>query len=222
MASAIFLYAVYWGLVVRRGMAVRLYRNQALGMSLVSLGLFTILIVNVISQFSGAPVLASSSSFLFRADLSGLLIFFWVDSSMRAGQDTDPLSRDPLRWSKLRYVLWGLIIAGMGVFVGFLALTGDYRFFDSPPPGLASGIIAGSAGVPFVLPLIVGIVALPVAAVRSKDRSFRRQLQWFALALLPITLGSATGLFGEGFLVTAYCFYRSTRALVPLSRIPMD
>ena len=45
---AIFLYAVYWGLVVRRGMAVRLYRHQALGMSLVSLGLLSIFISIVV------------------------------------------------------------------------------------------------------------------------------------------------------------------------------
>jgi hypothetical protein len=215
-------------------MAVRVYRDQALGVSLVSLGLFLLLstILLGLTFFAFSPLFASSASFYVRIYLWLLLAMYWIDSSMRASIDLDPLSRNSLHWNKLRYLLWALNFAGIGVFAGFLILTGDYRFFDNPSPGLASTIIAELSLMPFFVTSISGTMALPIGAFRSRDRNFKRQLQWFALALfffvgldyiasLVANNSPAQGtIYSASFLLMGYCLYRSAHALVPLSRIP--
>jgi hypothetical protein len=232
LVSAIFLYATYWGLVIRRGLAVGIYRSQALGMSLLSLGLLSLLVTNITgSVYLNSPVLASNASFLFRSYALSLLILFWVDSSMRASRDLDPLSRDSLHWGTARYVAWALSLVGIAGTVGFLIVTGNYGFYDNPPPGLGSDAIQLMSLLPYFVTPIAGFVALPIGALRSKDKSFKRQLQWFALALLFLfVFSSIAGLvpnnsllqndfYGLTFLFVAYCLYRSVRALVPLNSI---
>jgi hypothetical protein len=231
VTSAIFLYAIYWGLVVRRGMAVRLYRNQALGVSLVSLGLLSII---VFLGVSGTTKLSGAIYFVL-LDPWILLTFFWIDSSMRASQDLDPLSRDSLHWRKVRYPLWALNFVGVGVLVGFLIVTGNYGFLDNPSTGVVSGFIMWLSVAPYIVTASSGAVALPVGALRSRDRNFRRQLQWFALSLLAILgfslLGSFFFLIGSpiqigfyfvSYQTTAFCLYRSARSLVPLNKIQSD
>ncbi len=210
-------------------MAVSLYRNQALGVSLVTLGVFSISITNILILFifSNVPFLTSSAGFSIRFYPWILLTFFWIDSSMRASQDMDPLSRDSLHWRKVRYALWALNFAGVGVFMGFLIVTGNYGFFDNPSPNLVYGLSV----MPYIVTPLSGVVALSVGALRSRDRNFRRQLQWFALSLLllfglsvlanlvPNNSPIQNDIYGVSFLTVGYCLYRSARSLVPLNKI---
>jgi len=232
VASAILLYAVYWGLVVRKGMALRLYRNQALSVSLVSVGMISLLFYIGLASTLGV---LTPQGFFAGVDPWILLTFFWIDSSMRASQDMDPLSRDSLHWSKVRYPLWALNFVGVGVLMGFLIVTGNYEYINNPQAGVvAPSIIQDLALAPFIVTPLSGVAALPISALRSKDRNFRRQLQWFALSLLALLGFDALGthfplnspiqldFYTVSLLTTAYCLYRSARSLVPLNKIQSD
>ena len=41
-----------------------------------------------------------------------ILIFLWIDSTVSIARRSDPLFRDTLRWSKLRYLFWLVTIGG--------------------------------------------------------------------------------------------------------------
>lgn len=230
---ALFAYAVYWGLLIRRGLAVNIYRNQALGISLVSFAYIIQLIGNYLSltTFADNPFISSSAAFGLRYTLVLLLTFYWIDASIRASQDSDPLSRDTLLWSRVRYVLWTINIAGPAIFIGFLLLTGDYHIMDNQSAGLLTAIISTLAIVPLFVTFVSGIISLPFAAARSKDRNLRRQIEWFALSnlFLLLVLNILPGLLPNnsvaqgvsqflGFLLGGYCLYRSAFALVPLNQ----
>jgi hypothetical protein len=236
LICVIFLYGVYWGLDVRQGLAVRLYRDQALGVSLVSLGIFSVFVVNIFSTmvFPDVPALASSTSFQTRFYLWILLTMFWIDTSMRASRDMDPLSRDSLHWSKVRYNVWGLNFLGIAVFALYLAATGNYALLDNTPSNAPQAVIGFVVNMPLFATFISGVIALPIGAIRSKDRSFRGQLLWFSLSLLSFFVfsvlaadapdGSAlqNGYYGLGFLLLGYCLYRSAHSLVPLNRMTAE
>ncbi len=233
LVVAMFAYAAYWGLMIRRGLAVPVYRNQAFGITLVSVGYIVQLIGNYLSltTFASNPIISSNAAFGLRYTLVLLLTFYWIDASMRASQDTDPLSRDTLLWSKVRYVLWSINVTIPAIFIGFLLLTGNYQLTDSISGGLLVDVIGTLSVVPLVVTFVSGIVSLPFAAARSKDRNLRRQIEWFALSnlFLFLVLNVLPGLLPNnsvaqgmsqflGLLLGGYCLYRSALALVPLNR----
>jgi hypothetical protein len=232
------LFAIYWGFTIRKGLAVWLYRNQALGISLFGVGYFLFQMIGLFAiENLNNPFVSNGNTFFATAIILVILAFYLVDSSMRASQDSDPLSRDSLHWSKLRYMLWALNIVGVIALFSALAeilATGNYSILSSPT-GLFQGIVSFLASLPIFVTSFSAIVSLPVAAKRSKDKSLRRQLVWFALSVLtflfpsfiltsfvPSIVASAqlTGYIqGLGFTVGSYCLYKSARALVPLNRV---
>ena len=135
--TALFIYAAFWALTIRKGLGGWIYRNQALGISLVSLAY----LVELVGNFLTITILANNQflfdvGFLLRFDFIAIMTFYWIDSSMRTVHDIDPLSRDTLYWSKLRYVLWVLNIFGVGT--AFVLAAVDYQYFVHPPaPGRA-------------------------------------------------------------------------------------
>jgi amino acid transporter len=161
-----------------------------------------------------------------------LLTFYFIDASMRSGRDMDPLSRDSLRWTKLRYVLWAVNILGTIAVPVFFLINPNPAAYDSANPGLSPvSIIVLLSVLPFLVTYITAVVSLPIVAMRSKDPGFRRQLEWFALSsaflfiilnLVPSSLPNNSPLQGYfqfwGFLIGGYSLYRSARALVPLNR----
>ncbi|MDA4118434.1 MAG: hypothetical protein OK455_08845 [Thaumarchaeota archaeon] len=239
ISTLFFVSSAYWALIIRRALATPLYRRQALSVGVVGT-YFAVLWVS--SPFTnpllGSPgpvsVLAAGAFFV-----GIMMIFAWIDGSMRVARRADPLLRDTLRWSKLRIVLW--VAIGLDV-VAFAANDARYALTGIPPAASDNfGFLAS-----FLAILVLGAPALFLSALRSKDRTLRKNLGWFGLfaatvlgfaevGYLGFVLGTfATSLSGTpspGLIVIlatisllpvvgGYALYKSARSLAPMNRIP--
>jgi hypothetical protein len=204
---AIFIFPAYWAIDIRRALAVGLYRIQALGIALVSLGFLSF---------------GELFSTLVTYNMALLIIFYWLDASVLAARRSDPLLRDTLRWTKLRVPVWALILAGFGVSVAAVVIKGDITYMLSDTGGSFLSTFPD-----FAIP-ILALVLLPLVARRSGDLALRRHIVWFG-AFAALQFGAILGalIFGGasyfvGFAFGGYCLFRSARALVPLNRISLE
>lgn len=234
-------YPAYWSFDIRHSLNVRLYRNQALGLGIFCLVLYLAVLP---SPTPGSADFLGSDSFL----LSYFLItaFFWLgtiyftDSSVLASRRLDPLLRDTLHWSKIRYVVWGVqIFSVLFILIGILysLLTGDSVLLNQIMAGTNGTYFTNFptfvAGLPWAVSFGSFVLFLPIA-VRAKDRTFREHLKWLVImgaiilalfffsALLGSFFASSVGgliLNAFFFALIGYCLYRSARALVPINRI---
>jgi len=243
----ILLYPAYWAFDIRHALHSRFYRNQAFGLGLFSLVL-TIAILPSPSP-SSAGILGSNvyllTYFLFTA-IFWLGVIYFVDATALVSRRLDPLLRDIIHWSKVRYAFWII----QGVIVAYTLLTVTFAIATKNAP-LVNDILQGNnnnmhsgPGVPVAFAWILSFASLFVfvpIALRARDPTFRRHLKWLAVfaaaTLIDIfasgALGSVTSSSpstGVGalvgnllfFTVVAYFLYRSARALVPLNRIPLE
>ena len=222
-AGVLYAYDAYWGFNIRRALAVRLYRNQALGIALVAAGfaaanLLFVLIFYVIPTFY-------SDAIVFVVYVPVGTVFYMIDAAVLASRRSDPLLRDTFHWRRLRTPLWfanvALIVA-LGL--GFLLLHDllynnialEYFLFSLPP------LITG----------VCGVTLLPIVARRSRDTNMRRHMKWFGVfgaMLLTFFFGAGATtdffisqmLWNVPSIVGGYALYRSVRALVPLNRISL-
>jgi len=223
---AVYGYAAFWAFNIRRGLTVKLYRNQTLGIGLVAIGLaYFSFVFDKLLSFVVTSSLGTDIGFA----ILPLVLFYFTDQSLRAARESDPLERDQFHWSKLRIVLWIAILIS-------LIITGN---LVSPTSGLVFAIVdVATAFIALGIPLASSAILLPLAWTRSSDITFRRHLKWFGLSAISIGLcfvwalltppGGVPGVFvisnafvslsGEFvfLLLSAYFLYRSARAVVPL------
>ena len=215
-------YAAYWAFGIRRALAVRLYRNQALGIGFVSVAIAGFAFAITVPLWYPVNNNPLFPPFLLSAFIT---MFYWVDASIRAGRRSDPILRDTFHWRLLRLPLWALIL----VFPGVTIISQLFAL------ELYTMIVGYTVALVFLIPTLSGALLLPVVATRSRDFTLRRHLQWFAL--FPITLlvlfitYFTLYAFGLGFtdtwftlsslinFVGGYFLYRSARSLVPLSKL---
>jgi hypothetical protein len=233
----VFLFASYEALAIRRALAVQLYRSQALGIGLVAISFmilfaFTLSVVPFLPPGTcgpfGTPINYPFTYFAW------LVLFYWIDASVRAARRSDPLLRDTLRWNRVRIVVWALLI-------GSIAVTSSIVLYLVVGTGLS---ILAQANLPFggpgasplnflasFVPIIAGAIYLPLAASRSRNPTLRRHLAWFGLGLLflvatlfsfNLSLVYSSLVASEMIVLVGYCLYRSARSLVPLSHIGPD
>ena len=207
--------AAYWALRTRKALAVQLYRNQALGIGLFSLGfafLNTTLLLNI---STGLVAILGFLPFIF--------FFYWVDYSVSATRAADPLLRDVFLWRRLRIVLWPVLMFSYASLFFVQADPVVAACLPTPSCGLATVLFF----IPTLLPLASGAIYLPLSARRSSDSTFRRHLKWFGLFALCII--TATMLFfvfqfdfapaALVFALSGYCLYESALSLLPLRRL---
>jgi hypothetical protein len=229
-AAVVFGSIAFSAFSIRRRMSGNLYRQQGLGIGLVTVlfGGFTVLLT--LSSIFPAPdfVLTIISTWLVFWS-----VFYWIDSSIRAARFTDPLLRDTFHWKRLRVVLWAYDVGGplgiLGVFIWGSATGGSPSTPISPA---LSGLLFGTLFAPIVIALFSGFVVFPIVARRSADRNLRMHLEWFAVYASTILLLFVVSLFNssssyylvQGLVSTiaSYTLYRSTRSLVPIYRFPGD
>ena len=203
--SFLFLYPAFWAFSIRRALAVRLYRNQALGIGLVCVS-FAISFLDNTGVGYGIAL---------------LVIFYWIDASFLAARRSDPLLRDTLHWSKLRIIFWALSIFTVIPTAIYQILTGNG---PSAPGNDLLGVIFIAF---FILIPASGIGLFAVASRRSGDHALRRHLAWFGLFVLSQSATITIALFGGGatyflgFAVGGFCLYKSARSLVPLNRLSL-
>lgn len=210
VAALLATYSAFWAFTIWRTLSVRLYRNQAFGMGVVaaSFALF------YLDQFT--PVVTGvglGPEFIPLHILVFITLFYWVDATILAARRSDPLLRDTVHWSYLRFVLW--VLLAVTIVISVLA--------QPQKPPLSA----------FLLVAISGAVSLPLAARRSGVASMRKLLKWFgAFSLLLIAIVILVGVLGErenvvlalvtsvGIFAATYCLYKSVKSLVPLNKLP--
>jgi hypothetical protein len=226
LAAVLGAYAAYWSFSLRSALRAKTYSRQALIVGSFSI-YGTILYYLFYIVYFLAPSLLNSPVGTIQEALYYVLApiaFTWADSSIRVGRRSDPLLRDPFHWSKLRLVLWPLVLLTL---LGYL-LQGDLSFI-----GLSSYVILGIS----VLPILV-------AAKRSGDPYYRRSLKWFGFSvavLVAQNLGFSLiiSASGQGIVysplafvwsilanfaivpVMFYGIYMCARSLVPLNRLSL-
>lgn len=229
---AMFLYAAYWGSNIRGSLAVRLYRNQALGTVFVAgaFAFFAIVagVIVTISESANAGLVTQVVAYALVISS----IMYFVDTSVLSSRRLDPLVRDVFHWTRLRYVLWPLMAV---LALASLALG---AVFPNPPLALSLFGIT-----PALVPTVTGIAALSVSRSRTADLAFRNHLTWFALfggsfLLFVIVLGItptfdiSSGLdfwqsveyfapFPLAF-AAGFCLYRAARSLAPLNKLSLS
>ena len=217
LVAALFLYSAYWAFVIRRALMHRLYKRQALWVG--SMAVYFVALssfLTVVIEYNINVLAVNASGGLLIA--SGFVVLFlWIDSTIRVARRSDPLYRDSFRWSKLRY-FWG-IVTTFGA-VGAV--------FDAINSGLA-------AAAPFGGALLFGAIALLLTGSRSGDPTLKTHLKWTGLCIFLLWLSSQLvdvlskilldadlaqaitfGLVALG----AYALYRSARSLAPIGHLP--
>ncbi|HZW54889.1 MAG TPA: hypothetical protein VFF30_01220 [Nitrososphaerales archaeon] len=104
MQLPIYVYAAYWAFSARQALAVRLYRNQSLGIGLIVLAFWA----SLGSGFTpgSAPLQLRVALIQVSFILAVIVLFYWIDASLLASRRSDPLLRDTFRWSNLRIPFW--------------------------------------------------------------------------------------------------------------------
>jgi predicted membrane protein len=231
--ATIAFYAAYWAFSIRRALAGRIYRSHALWLGstcilLASTGLFTYSTNSIVNT-----VLGVYYGVLF------VVLFAFVDSTVRVARRSDPHLRSILLWEKLRIVVW-IDIAALEVFQAiFVIVPLVSPTFPNSPQGVTFLNIAGYLYPVFsVIPFVAGAPALLIGARRSRDTVLQGSLKWlgvvFALIVVSILEGnffpSGINQFNQYYsyyaipggiigILSAYAIYRSARSLAPMNRI---
>jgi hypothetical protein len=215
--AAIYGYVAYSAVAISRALSNNIYRRQALGMGVVSITIAVLGIGVTIfpSANSGIPFVAGFLSYY--AVFIGF--YYWIDASIGAARLTDPLFRNTLYWTRLRLAFWAYDAAATIIFL-ILGSLGTVTYATASP--LLTVFVIG----PLIIMIFSGVVALPIAAHRSKDKVLKRHLNWFAVYAAVVlgfffVWGSAipgvTNL--ENLIAVAlggYLLYRCVGSLVPI------
>jgi hypothetical protein len=195
------VYTAYWALRIRHVLYSRVYREQALAVSVACLATGFLVVANDGGQQSSSPG--------FWGPVISVLVFyglfFYVDATAKAARYSDPLLRDSLHWSKVRKVLWGFNL----IFVALFILTGLFFPF----------II-----LVVLLPFVTGSIVIPVVARRTRDLTLRRHLAWlaifFAFSFVSVFFFIGGGIYSNiPLIVAAVALYLSARSLAPVNSI---
>jgi hypothetical protein len=228
LVGALFSYSAYWALTIRKALMSYLYRRQALwvgGVAIYFVAQSAFVALAIFYNATGFYVNLLAAAFIA---VGTAATFVWIDSTVLVARRSDPLQRDTLRWSKLRYFIG--ITQAVGNFFNILfnvilanSTTSSYDLLGAPP-------LLGFIGTI----LLLGAIALLLSARRSGDMTLKRHLKWFGLGagLLWVTgqVGSPWMKAGGDsillpiityslFAIAAYCFYRSAKSLVSLGRL---
>lgn len=218
----ILAFGITRALEIRRAFVNPIFRSRATWMVLLML---VIIIVNIVSLFPVPDTgLASLAGFLpFLALI--LVIYLYVDGSVLVAMETDFFHRESFGWSKARWPVGICLFASMVVLVVvslIVPATAAIPFWD---------VVAENAAFA-VIPIILAYctVALVVGARRSANRSLRKSILFFGIALstlvltliatFPLAQGSlAYVILDQGTsLVAVYLLYLSVSSLSPLAR----
>ena len=240
------LYASYWAFSFRSSFAVGLYRRQAFWLGMISLVFAAVSCLDYFGaafypQSSGLDVVVTLSQ-----NLTVIVAFFWIDSSVLVGRRSDPLLRDTIKWSRLRFLPWTLMLGAETLVIGYVVSQASRGTFDvsgSLPP-----LISVSLGVALITPFLSTAIVVPLTASRSTDSVFRTHLRWLGVVvlflaflavqvLIPIANGSAVGavqvfrswldtpqlnaLSFATLLVATIAFFKGAKSLAPTDTLPV-
>jgi hypothetical protein len=200
---AIYLYAAYWALDIRKGLHSSLFHRQALGIAIVALGFGLGNFLSLfLGEYSAGAGILSDVGFYIQVFFIPLIIFYWLDSTILASRRADPLGRDALHWTRVRRAGWILMIVPIALNWSIL-IYGTLAGYSQQLQVIETGgpftnifffdlfiLVVFTILSPILLVTIIGLVYLPVIARRSKDHAFRYHIIWFVLFVVAALLVS--------------------------------
>ncbi len=235
VASAIYTYAAFWGFSMRNVLAAPINRRQALwvGAAGAYFALQWLLLAAIDPFYPYGGTLQARFLLDTYNDFGYVVIFAWIDATMPLVRESDALLRDEIGWKRLRPALWSLVIIGGVVTAG---LQGIAALNGSQYP-LIQNLFST---IPYPS-LLIGAFGLRLGIKRTTDATLRKQLKWFGLfatfivliflightahtlGVLPASAALAVQAIQYTMIVLAGVFlFRSAKALVPLSQIPVE
>jgi hypothetical protein len=188
------------------------------------------------SSSGNVPVEISGAVFIVAAFV---VIFGWMDATIRVARRSDPLHRNTLRWTKLRYFVF--IVSFFSLVGSIFSLVYNVGFPHGPPQSGSPSILTGFPLLaPIGFALLLGGIALLLSARRSKDAILQRHLKWFGIFIiflfvtneaeneilaheLLVSNSSLLQIVTFGlFIVAAYFLYRCARSLTPVNPYPLE
>jgi hypothetical protein len=203
----IFLLAAYRSFAVGDALAGTLYRRRALWTGGVALVVGWYALQQAFLEYllpaptTFVPSLYQYLYYFVLVLVGSIVIFAWIDSTIRVALDLDFLHRDALRWKGLRKYVWALIIVGS---VGGGLATSNLQFIIF---GILYAILfAYFAGV------------LIRSGQRVHQTTMKAYSRWLGLILLSLIFEIGTGTaigFNVNFplILAAYCMYRAATSL---------
>ena len=172
VSAGIFLFATYRAFTIGRVLVRGAYRNRALWTGGTTIAL--ILLIIAASLPSSDPLSGASFVVIF------VILFAFVDSSIKVTQEADFFHRSPLGWQRLRKPLYVILIGS--------SLVGASLAYLEPSDGLLllAGVLLwfGAAGVC----ISYAAAALRVGARGTPDSSMRRFVRMLGLAIVCMVL----------------------------------
>jgi hypothetical protein len=224
--AGLFLYASYWAFTTRKVLVAQIYRRQALWVAINGLYFALFFIFAAAAVALGGPNISNIYADVL-ADIftvvAFIAIFAWMDASIRVGRRSDPLHRDTLLWSKLRYFI--LVVSSFGIFFSLI-------FPSSYQQANTSSVVQGSALLgPLGTALFLGGIALFLSAKRSRDSILQRHLKWFAAFVIFLWATSQLPHFLSQsiyfelvnyalFLISSFFLYQSAKSLTQVNPYP--
>jgi len=229
-ASGLLLAAIYRAIEFRRVLVGGVYRNRA-NWTIV------FLLANLFFYIDGQavlPYLSSDGGVPGFMVISVALVLF-VDSNIRATQETDFFHRDALRWRVFGKPAVIAIVCSVATVVLVIVAVG---FANIATWGLTNTspwwVDVGGFQYFLVLGVVLayGAAALITAGRRTQDRTMRRFVRMLGLSLLGFvlffTIWIPLGYFGNAasdigseifFVVAAYYLYRAVMSFSPVGRV---
>jgi hypothetical protein len=209
LAMGLGAYAAYWAFILRRALAIPLYRDRALWT-----GVFALMWASVmLSTTPDSPIVLSYLHTAFIDAIFFPVLLAWIDSTIRVAAYWDLLHRDTLYWAKLRKPIW--IAIGASVLFSLIGVTGIVT--GLPWEALLYG--------PFFAVLPYGLVALVISVARTHDPLLRGHLRWFAyfmatmVIIMILYIPRISLLLSIGFAFGSYFLYRMAKSLTPISHL---
>jgi hypothetical protein len=216
-------YTASFAFRVRHGLVPYVYRNQALGVALVGSVWGTIAIISTMLYFFSS----GSGPLLDYADATRLIaftaFFFWIDAVVIASRRSDPRTRDTLRWTRMRFAFWAIILGGT------LVDSVIYVFMGALQSTALQNVASDIEVLVWFVSAGIGTILLPIVYLRSKDKFLRMHLRWLAIVASSILVSIAVAFplssrsltfanlaFYAGLVAAGYCLYRSAFFLEPL------
>jgi hypothetical protein len=222
VAIGIFLFGTYRAFAIGKVLVRGTYRNRALWSGGTMIGLVLLIIASNLPPSN--PL--SPLSFL----VIMVVLFAFVDSSIKVAQEMDFFHRSLLGWGRLRKPAYVILIG--------ISLVGMLGFIFAPTNSVLSGVgvllwfSVGAGSIAY------GAAALLIGARRTPDRSMQRFVRMLGMAIicmvlfftiwLPFTPFSVTvqdlgSLISELFLpAAAYYLYLAVMSLSPVGHVEKE
>lgn len=224
----VFAYSAYWALEMRKALFSPIYRRQALWVGAIAIyftGFFLSIGLGQTLGIRGFGTSLASTLAVGAFIYVGVVMFFvWIDSTVKIARRSDPLRRDTLKWSVLRWFFGFFVVVGT-FFALFFNAAQALDFAQATPLYGPIGAI-----------LLFGAIALLKSGRRSADPVLKTHLRWFGLFagfLWATSAAEGTSVWRAAlsdplvqvvsyllFATAAYFLYRSARSLAPVAPLP--